>query len=184
MIKRMVVELDRDPALYADGNIVEVSSAHTPSHHFLGTLIYPSSGHERPVITTLRWTASLSDEKVIHLRKSASSCIWIISLSNIKFYQSLVGSPFLFVDQRLISYIASVLGIKEDSRIGIIQTLWNYIKLQGLQDKVDRRVIRADERLRPVRFFLLPKLFISTNGCFSTRFLALRPSASRNFPTS
>ena len=34
MIKRMVVELDRDPALYADGNIVEVSCALTPSHYF------------------------------------------------------------------------------------------------------------------------------------------------------
>ena len=61
-------------------------------------------------------------------------------------------SPFPFDGWRLISYTASVLGIKEDSRIGIIQTLWNYIKLQGLQDKVDRRVIRADERLRPVSF--------------------------------
>ena len=89
---------------------------------------------------------------MIHLRKSALSCIWIISLSNIKFYQSLVRSPFPFDGWRLISYTASVLGIKEDSRIGIIQTLWNYIKLQGLQDKVDRRVIRADERLRPVSF--------------------------------
>ena len=81
------------------------------------------------------------------------SCTWIISLSNIQSYQSLVRSPFLFVDRSLISYIANVLGIKEDSRIGIIQTLWNYIKLPGLQDKVDRRVIRADERLRPVSFF-------------------------------
>jgi len=62
---------------------------------------------------------------------------------------------FWFVVRRLISCLANVLGIKEDSRIGIIQTLWNYIKLQGLQDKVDRRAIRADERLRPVRSFYL-----------------------------
>jgi len=34
--------------------------------------------------------------------------------------------------------------------MGVIQALWNYIKLQGLQDKVDRRVIRADEKLKPV----------------------------------
>jgi len=45
-----------------------------------------------------------------------------------------------------------VLGVKEDSRMGVIQALWNYIKLQGLQDKVDRRVIRADDKLRPVCF--------------------------------
>ena len=29
-----------------------------------------------------------------------------------------------------------VLGIKEDSRIGVIQALWNYIKINGLQDKL------------------------------------------------
>lgn len=46
---------------------------------------------------------------------------------------------------------ANVLGIKEDSRTGVIQALWNYIKIQGLQDKVDRRLVRADEKLRPVR---------------------------------
>jgi len=143
--------------LYADGNIVEVSYAHTTSYYFVRMLIYRSSGHERPVITIPHWMASLSDEKVIHLRKSALSCI---SLSNIKFCQSLVRSLFLFVDQLLISYIANVLGIKEDSRIGIIQTLWNYIKLQGLQDKVDRRMIRADERLRPVHFFSF-QIFLS-----------------------
>ena len=48
-------------------------------------------------------------------------------------------------------YAANVLGIKEESRIGVIQALWNYIKVQSLQDKVDRRVIRADEYLRPLR---------------------------------
>jgi len=52
-----------------------------------------------------------------------------------------------------IVYAANVLGIKEESRIGVIQALWNYIKVQSLQDKVDRRVIRADEYLRPVRVF-------------------------------
>jgi SWI/SNF-related matrix-associated actin-dependent regulator of chromatin subfamily D len=47
-------------------------------------------------------------------------------------------------------YTANILGIKEESRIGVIQALWNYIKIQGLQDKVDRRMIHADEYLRPV----------------------------------
>jgi len=46
--------------------------------------------------------------------------------------------------------LANILGIKEESRIGVIQALWNYIKVQGLQDKVDRRVIRADEYLKPI----------------------------------
>ncbi|KAJ7208464.1 SWI/SNF complex 60 kDa subunit [Mycena rebaudengoi] len=41
---------------------------------------------------------------------------------------------------RIIPELGSILGIKEDSRIGI----------QGLQDKVDRRLVRADEKLRPI----------------------------------
>lgn len=45
---------------------------------------------------------------------------------------------------------ASVLGIKEESRVGVVQALWNYIKLHSLQDKADRRVIKADEKLLPV----------------------------------
>jgi SWI/SNF-related matrix-associated actin-dependent regulator of chromatin subfamily D len=45
---------------------------------------------------------------------------------------------------------ANILGIKEESRIGVIQALWNYIKINGLQDKVDRRRIRADDHLRQV----------------------------------
>jgi SWI/SNF-related matrix-associated actin-dependent regulator of chromatin subfamily D len=50
---------------------------------------------------------------------------------------------------------AQVLGIQEDSRTGIIQALWNYIRIHGLQDKVDRRQIRADEHLRPVRILFI-----------------------------
>ena len=46
--------------------------------------------------------------------------------------------------------LASLLGVKEDSRVGVVQALWNYIKVQGLQDKVDRRMVRADAHLRPV----------------------------------
>lgn len=54
--------------------------------------------------------------------------------------------------------LGSVLGIKEDSRAGVIQTLWNYIKINGLQDKADRKRIHIDAALRPVRS---PPLFFS-----------------------
>jgi SWI/SNF-related matrix-associated actin-dependent regulator of chromatin subfamily D len=55
------------------------------------------------------------------------------------------------VRSHLTIYIGNILGIKEESRTGVIQALWNYIKIQGLQDKVDRRMVRADEQLRHVR---------------------------------
>ena len=47
--------------------------------------------------------------------------------------------------------LGSILDVKEDSRLGIVTALWNYIKVNNLQDKVDRRIIRPDERLRSVR---------------------------------
>ncbi|KAH9916573.1 uncharacterized protein BXZ73DRAFT_105767 [Epithele typhae] len=39
---------------------------------------------------------------------------------------------------------------QEESRTGVIQALWNYIKTQNLQDKLDRRMVRADARLRQI----------------------------------
>ena len=47
--------------------------------------------------------------------------------------------------------LGAILDVKEESRLGIITALWNYIKINNLQDKVDRRVIRLDDRLKAVR---------------------------------
>ncbi|TDL14860.1 SWI/SNF complex protein [Rickenella mellea] len=46
--------------------------------------------------------------------------------------------------------LGSILDLKEESRTGVITALWNYIKINGLQDKVDRRVIRTDARLKAI----------------------------------
>ena len=60
--------------------------------------------------------------------------------------------PRVHICVLIFGFAANILGIKEDSRTGVIQALWNYIKAQNLQDKLDRRVVRADARLRQVRF--------------------------------
>ncbi|KIY65666.1 SWI/SNF complex 60 kDa subunit, partial [Cylindrobasidium torrendii FP15055 ss-10] len=60
--------------------------------------------------------------------------------------------------------LGNILGIKEESRIGVVQALWSYIKLQNLQDKADRRMVHADEKLativgpQPLPFQKLPEL--------------------------
>ena len=85
----MVVELDRDPALYSDNNIVEVSV-------LLSLLSIPQltvfrrriSGQEHLVIITQLWMVSLFGEQVTYQRKFASFCIWKTFLSNTKFYPS------------------------------------------------------------------------------------------------
>ncbi|KAJ3843095.1 SWI/SNF complex 60 kDa subunit [Lentinula raphanica] len=46
--------------------------------------------------------------------------------------------------------LCSILGIKEESHLGAVQALWNYIRIQGLQDKTDRRLVRADAKLRAI----------------------------------
>ncbi len=51
----------------------------------------------------------------------------------------------------MLSLAGNVLGIKEESRAGVVQALWTYIKTNNLQDKVDRKRIHADAALRPVR---------------------------------
>ncbi|KAI0281338.1 SWIB/MDM2 domain-containing protein [Russula brevipes] len=53
---------------------------------------------------------------------------------------------------RVAPELGNVLGIKEESRAGIIQALWSYIKTHNLQDKVDRKRIHADAMLRPCIF--------------------------------
>jgi chromatin remodeling complex protein RSC6 len=41
--------------------------------------------------------------------------------------------------------------MKEGSRVEVIQALWNYIKIKGLQDKMERRFVKMDDALQPVR---------------------------------
>lgn len=62
----MIVELDRDPTLYPDGNIVEVTllSVLLPL-----VLMICSSGLAPLAIKTLHWTASPSVEQETHLQR-------------------------------------------------------------------------------------------------------------------
>ncbi|KAF8514419.1 SWI/SNF complex 60 kDa subunit [Hysterangium stoloniferum] len=51
---------------------------------------------------------------------------------------------------KLAEPLAEILDIKEDTHTGIITALWHYIKVNGLQDKVDRKIIRPDAKLKPI----------------------------------
>ncbi|CAL1697797.1 unnamed protein product [Somion occarium] len=124
-IKSMVVELDRDPAQYPEGNIVEFSRSSAAN-----TLDGFTIRRRGDTLTKIR--------VVIHLEQQ----------------------PEVY---KVNPELASILGIKEDTRVGIQQALWNYIKLEGLQDKVDRKTIHADAKLKPIfgqdsiPFTLLPE---------------------------
>jgi SWIB/MDM2 domain len=67
-------------------------------------------------------------------------------------FQNLVGyTSVLRAATNIFHPVGNILGIKEESRAGVIQALWAYIKANNLQDKVDRKRIHADTMLRPVR---------------------------------
>ncbi len=44
--------------------------------------------------------------------------------------------------------LAKVIGEEGDTRGEITKRVWNYIKAHGLQDRANRRMINADDRLR------------------------------------
>lgn len=73
--------------------------------------------------------------------------------------------------------LGEALCIKEDSRIGVIQALWNYIKIHSLQDKTDRRIVRADEKLLSVSS---TSYSFSSGSLILARYLAPIKSLSRN----
>ena len=48
------------------------------------------------------------------------------------------------------STLAEVVGTKPMPRTEIVKKIWDYIKKNGLQDKKNKRMINADEKLKPV----------------------------------
>ncbi len=48
------------------------------------------------------------------------------------------------------STLAAVIGGNPMPRTEVTKKLWAYIKRNGLQDRVNRRMINADDKLRPV----------------------------------
>ena len=59
---------------------------------------------------------------------------------NAAFMKELTPSPEL----------AEVIGNKAMPRTEVVKKLWAYIKKNGLQDATEKRMINADDRLRPV----------------------------------
>ncbi|KAG8906426.1 SWI/SNF complex component snf12 [Tulasnella sp. 403] len=43
--------------------------------------------------------------------------------------------------------LSDIISVKEDTRVGIVAALWNYIKINGLQDKVHPTTIKFDQKL-------------------------------------
>jgi chromatin remodeling complex protein RSC6 len=46
--------------------------------------------------------------------------------------------------------LAAIVGPNPLPRPQVVKKMWDYIKAEGLQDPNDRRMINADEKLRPI----------------------------------
>ncbi|MDR3419293.1 MAG: SWIB/MDM2 domain-containing protein [Nevskia sp.] len=58
------------------------------------------------------------------------------------------ANPALLKPVTPSAVLAEVIGPKPAPRGQIVKRIWEYIRKQGLQDAVDRRMINADEKLK------------------------------------
>jgi upstream activation factor subunit UAF30 len=59
-------------------------------------------------------------------------------------------SPALSKPVKPDEQLAAVVGADEMPRPEVVKKLWDYIKSEGLQDRENRRMINADEKLLPI----------------------------------
>lgn len=149
LVKRMVVEIDRNPGAYPDGNVAEVRLSES-RFKVVGQMIDVRSSGPELKHKHRRWTVLRYARLVTHLPESELSSTSTTNLPNTSFVLNSVGPLH---DGRFrwgLYQAANLLCLKEDSRINVINALWNYIKINGLQDKVDRRTVRTNDELRAV----------------------------------
>ena len=151
----MVVELDRDPALYTDGNIVEVRQLHIYGFKVHDMYSAHSQWHQNPSHPaldgfTIRRTGDTPTKVrlILHLQQYPEQFRVLPELG-----ETSMNAPCRAASQCL-HFAGNILGVKEESRAGVIQALWAYIKTHNLQDKVDRKRIHSDAMLRPVRMHI------------------------------
>lgn len=115
VVKSLVVDFERDPMLYPDGNTVEWRRPQA----------VPQAAPPAVDGFTVRRTGDVPTKARIML------------------YLDHYPDQF-----KVHPDLGAILDVKEESRLGVITAFWNYIKINNLQDKVDRRTIRLDEKLK------------------------------------
>ena len=60
------------------------------------------------------------------------------------------ASPALSKPVKPDAQLAAIVGADEMPRPEVVKKLWEYIKAEGLQDQTNRRMINADDKLRPL----------------------------------
>ena len=60
------------------------------------------------------------------------------------------GSPGLTRPVQPDAKLAVVVGVRPLPRTQVVKKMWDYVKAEGLQDRKNRRMINADDKLRPI----------------------------------
>jgi upstream activation factor subunit UAF30 len=60
------------------------------------------------------------------------------------------GSPGLTRPVQPDAKLAVVVGVRPLPRTQVVKKMWDYVKAEGLQDRKNRRMINADEKLLPI----------------------------------
>lgn len=134
--------MDRDPNVYADSNHVQwTADPRWMSYNTFGQYP-PANAKPTPTDTQPNTTpaasAPLDGFEVARTGDVPTRLRITIHLNHIP-------------DRiKLSPQLASILCITEDTRSNILNAFWHYVKVQGLQDKNDRKLIRLDDRLRSV----------------------------------
>ena len=61
-----------------------------------------------------------------------------------------VASPGLTRPVKPDAKLAAVVGLRPLARTMVVKRIWDYVKAEGLQDRKNRRMINADDKLRPI----------------------------------
>jgi upstream activation factor subunit UAF30 len=60
------------------------------------------------------------------------------------------ASPGLTRPVKPDTKLAAVVGTRPLARTLVVKKIWDYVKAEGLQDRKNRRMINADDKLRPI----------------------------------
>jgi len=60
------------------------------------------------------------------------------------------GSPGLTRPVQPDAKLAVVVGVRPLPRTQVVKKMWDYVKAEGLQDRKNRRMINADDKLLPI----------------------------------
>ncbi|PKI82881.1 non-specific serine/threonine protein kinase [Malassezia vespertilionis] len=138
LIKSIVVEFSRDTTEHADAGQGDIVEWHRPA---------PSVAPQPPIPGSGGSTAT--ENPLIHSAEPALDGFEIKRMGSVPVKAKIVIYP-LYTPERysVAEPLAQLLDVREETRAGVLNALWGYIKSKRLLDEHDHRVVRLDKPLQ------------------------------------